>query len=76
MLKWPSMNPDLNPIENLWTPLKRGIKRQRPTNREELWEYAQEEWAKITPETCENLVRSMPKRLRLVLNNKGHVIPY
>ena len=62
--------------ENLWTPLKRGIKRRCPTNREDLWEAAQEEWRQITPETCQNLVRSMPKRLRLVLDNKGHAIPY
>ena len=70
------MSPNLNPIENLWTPLKRGIKRRRPTNKDQLWEIAQEEWRNITPETCKTLVQSMPKRLRLVLNNKGHAIPY
>ncbi len=54
VLEWPSQSPDLNPIENLWRELKvRVAKRQTQNYLERI---CKEEWDKIPPEMCANLV--------------------
>lgn len=75
---WPSQSPDLNPIENLWSIVKRrlGSFETPPRSTKELWERVQDIWANIPIETCKNLVRSMPKRISAVLRNKGGFTNY
>lgn len=72
-MQWPAQSPDLNPIENLWAIVKRMLSHyeRAPTNMAELWERVNTEWAKIPPQTIQNLVESMPKRIESVLANKG-----
>uniref|UniRef100_A0A3P8UDU4 Tc1-like transposase DDE domain-containing protein n=1 Tax=Amphiprion percula TaxID=161767 RepID=A0A3P8UDU4_AMPPE len=36
ILKWPSMSPDLNPIEHLWKELKHAVWRRNPSNLRQL----------------------------------------
>ncbi len=62
VLEWPSQSPDLNPIENLWRELKVRAKRQ-PRNLNDLERICKEEWDKIPPEMCANLVANYKKRL-------------
>lgn len=76
VLDWPAMNPDLNPIENLWQELKRRIRMRKPKNLTELESVAIEEWHNIPPETCNNLVKSYKKRLLAILKAKGFSINY
>jgi hypothetical protein len=70
---WPSQSPDLNPIEHLWTLLKRRIEEQeeRAKGVHELWDKAAEEWGKITVEECRRLIESIPRRLKEVIRKKG-----
>ena len=72
-MQWPAQSPDLNPIENLWAIVKRMLSHyeRAPTNMAELWERVNIEWAKIPHQTIQNLVESMPKRIKSVLANKG-----
>ena len=37
----------------------------------ELWERVEVEWNKITPEECQNLIESLPRRLEAVYKAKG-----
>jgi transposase len=78
LLEWPADSPDLNPIENLWSELKRrlGCYETPPSGVLELWERVQEEWNQIEPEYCQKLIESMPTRMAEVLRNKGGPIDY
>ena len=58
---WPAQSPDLNPIEQLWTHVKRrlGDYKTPPTGILELWERIQDEWDKTDPKVCQDLIESM-----------------
>lgn len=77
-LPWPAQSPDMNPIENLWDELERQVRARKPLpkNREELWSVLQEEWGKIEIHKLQNLVNSMPNRIRAVLDSKGNPTKY
>ena len=49
VLEWPHKSPDINPIEHLWTHLKRqmNIYETPPKGAFELWERLAKEWTKI-----------------------------
>ena len=72
-LPWPAQSPDLNLIENLQVHLKKRL-REYPTPPKEvheLWERVAEEWDQITPETCQRLIESMPRRIQAAIIAKG-----
>ena len=75
-LEWPSQSPDLNPIENLWRFLKLNINARRPKSIPELKAICKEEWAKISQETCQGLIKNYRKRLIAVELNKGYTTKY
>ena len=76
LLEWPAQSPDLNPIENLWSIIKKKLQKYTFNSLDELTEKTIEIWEKITPEMCENLVNSMPKRAQAVYEAKGGVTKY
>ena len=78
VLKWPAQSPDLNPIEHLWSHIKWKLAayKEHPKGIEELWERVQAEWDKIEPETCQNLIESMPRRVQAVYKAKGGYTKY
>ncbi len=73
VMDWPSMSPDLNPIEHLWGILKRKVEERKVSNIHQLRDVVMEEWKRTPVAICEALVNSMPKRVKAVLeNNDGH----
>ncbi|SOV04796.1 uncharacterized protein UDID_17194 [Ustilago sp. UG-2017a] len=73
VMEWPAQSPDLNPIEHLWQHLKMRLSKYSTIakSRDELLKRCEAEWAVITPETCRNLIESMPHCIEAVLKAKG-----
>ena len=71
VLEWPSQSPDQNPIENLLRELKLRVAKRHPRNLKDLERICKEEWTKIHPKICANLLKNYNKRLTSVLANKG-----
>ncbi len=74
--EWPSQSPELNPIENLWRELKLRVSKRQPRNLNDLERICKEEWTKIPPEMCANLVTNYKKCLTSVLANKDFCTKY
>ena len=71
-LNWPGNSPDLNPIENLWSLMKRKIRETEPTTMNALKKTIEEVWFnKIYRDYVQNLYNSMPGRLQEVIKAKG-----
>ena len=71
VMDWPSMSPDLNPIEHLWRILKWKVEVCKVSNICQLPDIVMEKWKSILVTTCEALVNSMPRRVKAVLDNDG-----
>ncbi len=71
VIQWPSMSPDLNPIEHIWGILKRQVEHHSPSSIQSLKEVILEEWKKIDLAKCRQLVHSMPRRLGAAITNHG-----
>ena len=78
-LAWPPNSPDLNPIENAWTLLKKALRKRfsrlerRPHTAAELFQAAKEEWDLIPQGILDGWIARMPERLQAVLDaNGGH----
>ncbi len=76
VLDWPANSPDVNPIENLWSIVKRKMKDTRPNNGDDLKAALKATWASITPEQCHRLIASMPRRIDAVIHAKGGPTKY
>ncbi len=68
---WPGNSPDLNPIENLLSILKRWVDKQKPTNSDLLQALIMQEWAAISQDLAQKLIESIPGRIEEVLNEKA-----
>jgi transposase len=78
VLDWPAQSPDLNPIENLWSYLKRKLASyDTPADSiHQLWLRVEKEWEMIPIELCKTLINSMPCRIQAVLKSKGRYTKY
>ena len=78
VMQWPAQSPDLNPIEHLWSHLKKKLTDYDtpPKGILELWERVQEEWEGIGPEVCQNLIESIPRHVEAVIKAKGGYTKY
>lgn len=78
VLDWPSVSPDLNPIENVWDYLNKQLRSRKQvfTNHEEIWKILQEEWYLIPREYISRLYFSMCNRIELVKKANGGITKY
>jgi transposase len=78
ILDWPAQSPDLNPIEHLWRHLKIELSKlaTAPKNEEELWNKVVKVYYDISKEVCQNLIKSMPDRIKAVLQARGRHTKY
>lgn len=78
VLEWPAQSPDLNPIEHLWSHLKKRLNAydEHAKGINELWERIEHEWNAIPNDICANLIESMPRRVSAVLKAKGGYVKY
>lgn len=68
-----AQSPDLNPIEHLWSHLKRELDKYEgsPTSRAASISRTLDVWAAIADSTCQILIASMPRRCAAVVASKG-----
>jgi len=62
----------------LWDELERRVRRDKvkPKNKAELFAALEREWGQIHNNVINNLVNSMPRRVKAVLDAKGGATPY
>ncbi len=75
VMEWPSMSPDLKPIEHMWGILKRKVEKHHVSNIQQLRDVIME-WKRMPATTCAALVNSMPRRIKAVLDNIGAPTKY
>jgi hypothetical protein len=75
-LDFPPYSPDLNPIEHVWSDLKRRVESRNPHNIQDLKLKIVDEWNKTSPTLCCKLVSTMRKRCEKVIANHGFRTKY
>ena len=78
VMDWPSQSPDLNPIENLWGYLKRQLRNRprKPSSLDQLYDFIVQEWNAIPSRVLENMIESLPRRIEMVIKNRGGSTKY
>jgi transposase len=73
VMTWPPQSPDMNPIEHIWNELDRRIRKRPvlPRSADDLWTAIEEEWEGIPQSVCQNLIKTMPERIRDLRKAKG-----
>ncbi|CAF1123179.1 unnamed protein product [Didymodactylos carnosus] len=70
---WPSNSPDANPIENIWSTVKRKVEKRKPVNIDELEHFLTEEFSNADIDVVKNCVMSMEKRCLSLIDCKGEI---
>ena len=76
VIDWPSNSPDANPVENLWSIMKRRVEKRKPTNLVELNKFLHEEWVNIDVVVLNHSIDSMKSRCLELIKSKGERINY
>ena len=76
-IEWPGNSPDLNPIENCCHHMKHLMPERKTTNLDVLKQVITKLWCQEKNlEYFRKLTDSMPKRLQMVIKNKGCLTYY
>ena len=78
ILPWPANSPDINPIENMWAIIKRKIKKNSITTKQQLTAALIRHWVRDAAliDTLHSRVESMPRRIAAVIKAKGENTKY
>ena len=76
-MNWPACSPDLNPIENFWSMLKRKVYEngRQFMSKDVLWSAIVDVCRSFTYEEIQKLTGSMDNRLLQVISKKGSSLP-
>lgn len=77
-LRWPSRSPDMNPIEHVWSLMKRKIHQHPhpPANVAQLRQVMSDIWRDLPQEIIRRLILSMPRRIGSLLLARGAYTRY
>ena len=73
---WPGNSPDINPIENLWSHMKKQLRGMDTSSVPKLEDAVKQLWASFSPSYLQNLASSVPKRLKEIVKRKGNASKY
>ena len=78
-VEFPRYSPDLNPLENVWSLLKRIVRktiaaRTEPLDVDQFWNLIIDCKNRISQDTIRNIMYSMPARMSRVLRVDGNLI--
>ena len=76
LLEWAAQSPDLNPIENLWSFMKKELSKMVIKNKQDLITKFNEIWSVIPEAYVKNLIDSMSRRIEEVLRSNGGPTSY
>ena len=71
VLPWPSLSPDLNPIEHIWDEIGQRVRSRVLLYIRDLERFEVEEWNGVAQLTLRNYIASMRSRCQAVVNANG-----
>lgn len=73
VMTWPPNSPDINPIENLWSIIKRKVYQngRQYACKNELWEAIKQACMDVEPSAIKKLTESVDRRLFEIISGKG-----
>jgi hypothetical protein len=73
-IDWPSMSPDIAPIENVWHVIKMKLRQKKLTTYKSLVSTIKREWKLLPSDLATKLVHSMSNRLSEVIESASDFI--
>ena len=74
VVDWPACSPDLSPIEQIWSIIKKQLRGKKFKTKEELFNAIRQAWLGIPNKIIENLISSLPSRCQVCLNHNGECL--
>lgn len=76
VMPWPAQSPDCNPIEHLWSYLKKKVKKDQRQTAKSFSDAVMQAWDEVPLSLIQKLIDSIPSRLQAVINSKGYATKY